>query len=180
MSKCYVKAHPEALMLAEGRKDEEFVATLLEQECGGKCRKSTLREDKYKHIDLWWDSPKMGRLGIDVKGRGKNSRKDKEYSDNHWIEAKNVSGKKGWIYGSMNYIAFRTKDKVLFVKPECLIEIYENKLKDTPFTEDTPKECYVLYKRSKWGNDDLSWKMPNKDLEELAHFVISYKAPSTE
>lgn len=170
----HIASNPEVLKkyLTEGRKDEEIVANLIEEQLGGKCEKSNVREDKFSHIDLWWDSPKMGRIGIDVKGRNKNKRTDSEFSDNHWIEAQNVSGNKGWIYGKMTYIAFRTKDKILFVKPQQLIDLYEQTLKGQTPSLYTPKDNYILYTRKLFNNNDLAWRMPDSDLEKIAQFSI--------
>jgi hypothetical protein len=39
---------------------------------------------------------------------------------------------------------------------------------------DTPMECYVPYKRLKWGRDDLSLKALNSDLLKLADFTIEF------
>lgn len=75
----------------EDRKDERFVASLLEHMCGGTCEKSTVDEDKKMHIDFWWNSPKKGRIGIDVKGLKRNRRNDSVKDDSiHWIEIKGI------------------------------------------------------------------------------------------
>lgn len=44
--------------LTNGKKSEDFVGQLIEELCGGTCAKSTTDEDKLKHIDIWWNSPK--------------------------------------------------------------------------------------------------------------------------
>lgn len=60
--------------LIEGKKDELKVGEALTQQCGGNFELSTMYEDIHKHIDIWWYSPKKGRIGIDVKGIRKNKR----------------------------------------------------------------------------------------------------------
>lgn len=166
--------------LQEGRAAETLVADVLETVCGGSCTKSTMQEDKFKHIDLWWDSPKMGKLSIDVKGRKKNKRTDTHYSDINWIEAVGIAGHKGWIYGEQAYVAFLTEDKILFVKPQRLIDVYEEKVKGKELVFDTPKDCYVPYQRAKWGRKDVAFKMPNKDIEALAHFIVELPTEKSE
>lgn len=159
--------------LTNGKKSEDFVGQLIEELCGGTCEKSTTNEDKLKHIDIWWNSPKKGRLGIDVKGIKKNNRQDKEVDDSiHWIEIQGVTGYKGWIFGEMDYIAFMTRKQVLFVKP-C--DLYGNILWNIAGKElvyKCPKECYVPYQR--WGRKDIVVKVPTKDIECIAQFKLDY------
>lgn len=159
--------------LSNGRKDEDFVARLIEEICGGICEESTEREDKIKHIDIWWNSPKKGRLGIDVKGIKKNNRKDKEVDDSiHWVEIQGVTGYKGWIFGEMDYIAFMTRNKVLFVKPCDLYGLILYNIAGKQLTHNCPSECYVPYRRFK--RQDIVVKVPTSDIENVAQFKLSY------
>ena len=156
-----------------GRIDEDFVRDAITHTLGGTTERATKHEDINKHIDFWWDSPKKGRIGIDVKGLNKNKRGDKEYDDSiHWLELQNVNGKDGWLKGEAEYIAFRTVSKIIFVRREKLLSFALESIKDKDVVYDTPKECYVPYKRLKWGRDDLSLKVHNSDLENLADFCI--------
>jgi hypothetical protein len=140
---------------------------------GGDCSKGTDKEDKEDHIDFWWDSPKKGRISVDVKGMKKNKRTDKEYDDTiQWLELQNVNGGPGWLYGKAEYIAFRTKTKIMFVVREKLLSFALEVVKDKEVVYDTPKDFYVPYKRKKWGRDDLSFKVPTSDLEKLTSFCI--------
>ena len=61
--------------------DENFVMEATSRTLGGECSKASKEEDMHKHIDFWWDSPKKGRIGIDVKGMKKAKRSDKENDD---------------------------------------------------------------------------------------------------
>lgn len=156
-----------------GRKDEYFVARLLEECCGGTCEESTTDEDKYKHIDIWWNSPKAGRMGIDVKGLKKNKRNDSEVDDTiHWVEIQGVTGHKGWIYGEMDYIAFMTKTKVLFVRPKDLYGIILFKIAGKQLLSVCPNECYQPYRR--FNRNDIILKVPTLDIEGIAHFKLDY------
>jgi hypothetical protein len=156
-----------------GKIDEEFVMGAVSKTLGGECWRSTRNEDIFKHIDFWWKSPKKGVIGIDVKGLNKSSRGDKNFDDTiHWLEIQNVRGKNGWLKGEAEYIAFRTLTDIIFIKREKLLNFALEKIKDKEIVYDTPKECYVPYKRLKWGRDDLSLKAFNSDLRNLADFCI--------
>ena len=157
----------------KGLADEVFVMEAVKHTFGGDVEKSSKTEDVFDHIDFWWDSPKKGRIGIDVKGLNKSNRNDKEYDDTiHWLEIQNVKGDDGWLKGKAHYIAFRTISKILFVEREKLLKFALESIKGKEVVYDTPKECYVPYKRKKWGRDDLSLKALNSDLEKLAQFCI--------
>ena len=157
----------------KGLIDESFVMDAVKHTLGGEVEKSSRFEDVRDHIDFWWDSPKKGRIGIDVKGIKKNSRNDKKPDDTiQWLELQGVTGYPGWLYGKAEYIAFRTFTKIIFVKREKLLSFALEKVKGKETVYDTPKECYVPYKRKKWGRDDLSLKALTSDLEEIADFCI--------
>ena len=158
-----------------GRLDEDFVRDAITQTLGGTTERATSEEDIKKHIDFWWYSPKKGKLGIDVKGLNKSNRSDKDYDDTiHWLELQNVSGNNGWLKGEAKYIAFKTKSRIIFVDREILLKFALDSIKGKSIVHDTPKECYIPYKRSKWGRDDLSLKVYNTDLMKLADFCIEY------
>jgi hypothetical protein len=156
-----------------GRLDEDFVMDSVKYTLGGDVERSTQSEDRYDHIDFWWDSPKKGRIGIDVKGIKRNSRGDEKQDDSiQWLELQGITGKPGWLYGKAEYIAFRTFSKIIFVKREKLLSFALECVKGKETVYDTPKECYVPYKRKKWGRDDLSFKVNTSDLENIAEFCI--------
>jgi hypothetical protein len=157
----------------KGLIDESFVMDAVKHTLGGDVEKSSRLEDVRDHIDFWWDSPKKGRIGIDVKGIKKNSRGDKKLDDTiQWLELQGVTGYPGWLYGKAEYIAFRTFSKIIFVNREKLLSFALEKVKNKDVVYDTPKECYVPYKRKKWGRDDLAFKALTNDLEEIADFCI--------
>ena len=158
-----------------GRLDEDFVMDAVRHTLGGNVNRSTKKEDVEDHIDFWWDSPRKGRIGIDVKGMNKSKRSDTKFDDKiHWLELQNVNGKDGWLKGKAEYIAFKTSTKIIFVKRDKLLSFALESIKNKDVVYDTPSECYVPYKRKKWGRDDLSLKVLNSDLENLADFCIDY------
>ena len=158
-----------------GRLDEDFVMDAVKHTLGGNVKRSSKYDDVYKHIDFWWDSPKKGVIGIDVKGLNKSTRNDAEYDDTiHWLELQNVQGKDGWLKGEAEYIAFKTNTKIIFVNRKKLLSFALESIKGKDVVYNNPNECYVPYKRKKWGRDDLSIKVLNSDLEKLADFCIDY------
>jgi hypothetical protein len=162
-------------MYEEGLKDENFVMEAVQHTLGGTCEKSSKNEDMYDHIDFWWDSPKGGRIGVDVKGMRKNKRDDKDYDDSiNWLEFMNVNGNLGWLYGKAQYIAFRTKKNIIFVKLDKLRPYAEEKVKGKELVFDTPRDFYVPYQRRKYGRKDMSIKVPTDDLLAISDFVIDF------
>lgn len=158
-----------------GRLDEDFVMNAVKHTLGGEVERSSKNEDVYEHIDFWWDSPRKGRIGIDVKGLNKNKRGDTKYDDSiHWLELQNVQGKDGWLKGNAEYIAFKTNRNIIFVNRKKLLDFALESIKGKEVVYDTPTQCYVPYKRLKWGRDDLSLKALTSDLLKLADFTIEY------
>lgn len=159
----------------KGKADEDFVMESIINTIGGSVTKAKRKEDVNEHIDLWWKTPKNVLVGIDVKGLNKRKRSDTSFSNVHWLELQNVKGKDGWLKGKSDYIAFRTIDKIMFVKRHRLLEFALESIKNKEVVYDTPKECYVPYKRLKYGRDDLSLMALDDDLESIADFCIVCK-----
>ena len=158
-------------MYNAGLEDENFVMEAVQHTLGGKCYKSSKEEDMFQHIDFWWENPKGGKIGIDVKGIKKKNRKDKEVDDSiHWIEIQNVRGNKGWIYGDAEYIAFRTLSSIIFVKTSVLRSLSEEKVLGKELVHNNPKSCYTPYQR--WQRQDIVYKIPTEDLIQNSHFII--------
>lgn len=153
------------------KKDEELIMEATEKSFGGKCYMATEKEDMFKHVDFWWESPKMGKIGIDAKGLKKNKRTDAEYDDTiHWLELRNVLGKPGWLYGEATYIAFLTKTHIIYVRRDKLAAFAEKAIEGKSVVSSTPKDFYIPYKRFK--RNDLLLKVPTSDLYNLCDFVL--------
>ena len=158
-------------MYNKGLIDETLVMEAVTHTLGGTCEKASRDEDIHQHIDFWWDSPKKGRIGIDVKGIKKKNRKDKDVDDSiHWIEIQNVRGNKGWIYGDAMYIAFRTLTQIIFVKTSILRDLSEEKVMGKELAYSNPKSCYTPYQR--WQRKDIVYKIPTEDLIKISDFII--------
>lgn len=80
---------------------------------------STEKEDIHQHWDV-----KINGVKIDVKAI------KKENENIHFVEFKNVLGKKGWLYGDADGFAFETKDYWVEVVKEDLQEMIHDKCID--------------------------------------------------
>lgn len=155
----------------KGRLAEDFVMDSIRLTLGGTVERGTKSEDIKDHVDIWWNSPKKGRIGIDVKDVKKNNRNDENCDDTiHWLELTNVKGEKGWIYGKADYIAFRTFSKIIFVERKKLIPFALECIKNKETVNYNPEECYVPYRRK--NRLDLIVKVKTSDLENIAKFCI--------
>ena len=157
-------------MYVDGLSDEQLTMDILESSIGGVCSKGTKLEDTRDHIDFWWTTPKGIKVSIDAKGLHRNKRHDTGFSDNHWVEVRNVLGNDGWIYGKADYISFMAEDMIMFVRPSKLIAIYEEKVMGKEVVGKIPDETYIPYQRN--GRNDVIFKMPNQHLKEISSFIV--------
>ena len=149
-------------------KVELKVMQITKDTFGGEVYKSTVDEDKKDHVDFWWDSPKKGKIGIDVKGIRKND--DGELDDTiFWIEYRNNPGLPGWIYGKEEYIAIERFTDIVYIKRDVLRKYAEEKLPKMEPVTKRPKEFFVPYTRSFWGHRDLTMKVPMSDIIQLVN-----------
>jgi hypothetical protein len=90
-------------------------------------RRPTTKEDMYLHYDLIVEMKNGREIKVDVKGLkslGHGRVKTGEY---HWIETKNVSGAKGWLYGQADVISFQVDEyDFIHVKRKDLVKLTEN------------------------------------------------------
>lgn len=158
--------------LPKGKEKETYVGGLLEMCIGGKTEPASTDDDMFRHIDLFWTTPKGIKVSIDVKGERKNKRGDKD-TDNkiQWVEFVNVNGDNGWLRGGADYIAFMHAKEVLFVRRDRLLEFATAKVRGKEISSDLPKEPYVPYRRN--GRKDVIAKVLRRDLVGLSSFIIT-------
>lgn len=162
----YIKKRQEEYRELYGKTEYEVMA-ITKDVFGGEVEKSTKWEDMTMHVDFWWNSPRKGRIGIDVKGIRKND--DKEYDDTfQWLEFQNNVGLKGWLYGEEEYLAFKTFTQVVYIKRAVLCKYAEEKKGDKEAVTYKPKKYFIPYTRSYWGHKDITMKVPMSDIIELA------------
>ena len=100
--------------MIRGKRAEKEYAKLYKN-----VRWPTEEEDYSEHWDV-----EINGIKIDVKA----IKKDDE--NIHFVEFKNVLGKKGWLYGDADGFAFETKDYWIEVKKEDLQEMVHDKCID--------------------------------------------------
>jgi hypothetical protein len=100
--------------MIRGKRAEKEYAKLYKN-----VRWPTEEEDYSEHWDV-----EINGIKIDVKA----IKKDDE--NIHFVEFKNVLGKRGWLYGDADGFAFETKDYWIEVKKEDLQEMVHDKCID--------------------------------------------------
>ncbi len=123
-------------------------------------------EDMYEHWDL------KVSVKIDVKSLKKQSREDITYSEIfHWVELKNVRGKRSWLYGDADYFAFELEDYWVIVEKIRLQDFIANKCKGKQV--GASKDPYELYQRK--NRKDVVVKVKSIDLMVIASKIINKK-----
>lgn len=124
---------------------------------------TTDRLTDIKHVDF------EIRARIDVKGlKGKNKQQKDESI--HWIEIKNVQGRKGWLYGEADYFAFETNHYMILVSKTKLQEFVEKFDIENPQEKTKNPEFYVPYTRK--GRKDVIVLVTSLDLCYLADGIL--------
>ena len=150
------------------QKELEFAHSLIAN-IGGKVIHSTLDEDRYDHIDLWWIYNRK-RISFDVKSMKKSSRIDANFNSTiHWIELKNVNGQLGWLFGKAHYIVFETTHNWLIIRRTDLINLLRQHIKN--FTISSSKNLYTCYQR--YNRQDVIVQVPITDLYSIARKILN-------
>jgi hypothetical protein len=135
--------------LADGKKTEESFAEIFDN-----VDFSSAKEDINEHWDL------KVSFKIDVKGLKKRRRGDDGADETiHWVEIKNVNGKKGWLYGDADYFAFELEKYWVIVNKLTLQDyIAKNTVKEYSIVPIVNR----LYKRD--GRKDVLTLVSSIDL----------------
>mgnify|MGYP003342329040 CR=1 FL=1 len=105
--------------------------------------KSSENQDIHEH----WDFKVRDSL-IDVKGLKRTARSDKNFNQEEiWVELQNVRGRKGWLRGKADYIAFEHEDYFLIVNRQELLDWCKKKIKISSFVSNPRQALYRLYQR---------------------------------
>jgi len=136
-------------------------------------RKSSLSEDRYKHIDFFLEQDHF-KYSVDVKARKKTARGDVKVNDEWtWIEFKNVLGRKGWLYGEADFIGFEREDDFLLINRQKLIEYCDEKVDLETIVAKAYNAEYKGYQRK--GRKDLITRVRMDDLANLEGNIILQK-----
>jgi hypothetical protein len=151
----YVTDRPEFLI---GKKAEKAFSSFFDD-----FKFASPDHDINGHWDVEID---IGRkVKVDVKSIKKENRYDKFYNETfHWIEVKNVMGRKGWLYGDADMFAFELEDYWVMVEKQPLQNFIADKCKGKKI--GTVKNIYDLYRRK--DKKDVVVKIKSIDLMYLS------------
>ena len=159
--------HYDPFFINAGKAVESIFKEVAEKK-GFSATTSTKYEDMHLHIDLCIE--KYGKVFyVDVKSMGRVKRSGKKQDKWRWIELINVNGKKGWLYGNADIIAFQRKEDFVLVNRKNLLEwINENV---TAITVTEPDLAYMkLYTRK--NRKDIITLVSLKEMMENVHYKI--------
>ncbi len=134
--------------------DAETRFTLLAEFKGYIVEKSSNSQNMRSHIDVFItkDPAKLKEnteykpitYSIDIKGLKRVNRGDiLTENEKIWIELKNVQGRKGWLYGEADIIAFEMNSGFLLVLRKSLLDFVE---KMVDINDPVTKSSEALYK----------------------------------
>jgi len=121
-------------------------------------------DDDIAHTDFIIRKSRQN-LRVDVKGQ-----KSVETLGFIWVELKNVIGKKGWLYGSADAIAFETPVMFIVVPRESLARLVEANIVDKILPYPKPWHKYCRKDRK-----DLLTVVPLGDIIRISEFKFIKK-----
>ena len=155
--------------IEEGLQGEKRFRAIIES-FGLSAKEASFKENVHDHIDFFvkGETEKLSDFGfsVDVKARKRKSRGSDEYDDEYaWVEFKNVQGKKGWLYGKADKIAFEIESGFLMVDRAELVKWCEEKVDFTRFARKAHTAIYKVYTRK--GREDLISRIKIEDVRGL-------------
>ena len=163
----YINKYDWSGQCAERGLRAEDIFKICAEKRGYETKDATRSENIHKHIDVWLNE----NIGIDVKARKKRTRKSKSIDDSVvWIEFKNVQGRRGWIDGDADGIAFEQEDHFVVLNRNTL---HQHSLSLVNFdvvpTDKSPVEPYITYTRK--GRKDVIAMIKTSDLYSIKHSI---------
>ena len=127
--------------------------------------KKATRQQQFNHIDY---TTSIG--SIDVKAKKRISRSDSNsQSDFIWLVFKNVQGKKGWLCGSTDIIAFERENDFVLFRRKQLLDWAMNKCDIKQLVANSRDALYKGYTRR--GRKDLISIVKMKEMMEIYHRI---------
>lgn len=123
---------------------------------GHKVVKASRKQDIYEHIDYF-----VNGKGFDVKGN--------RSLESIWLELDNVLGKKGWLRGSADYIAFRFNklNQFMIFSTKDLLNFVTENVKEQGETNGEYMKFYTRRNRK-----DLIVRVSYDHIKHLKHQII--------
>lgn len=133
------------------------------EELGLTVKKSSIKEDRVKHVDYWLAFNEKGKWGVDVKGNN--------LPDEIWVELKNVAGNPGWLHGGAKIIAFDMPEEGGFsVVDRVNLREYVDQNVDLEVVSDKRDAYKKLYRRK--DRQDLITKLNLRDIRSLESYRV--------
>ena len=158
--------------IQEGNNGEKRFKRIIES-FGLLVREASFKENVHQHIDFFIKGNKNSetldrfQFSVDVKARKRKSRSSDEYDDEYtWVEFKNVQGKKGWLYGEADKIAFEVDEGFLMVDRGELVKWCEEKVDFKKSVQNPYAAIYKVYTRK--GRNDLITRIKTEDIRSLS------------
>jgi len=163
--------------LEEGKKKEGEFAETLCNTLGGNAKPADKQTDINKHIDVFWYFAEGKKpAGIDVKGIKKDKRSDSKPNPNiQWVELQNVNGKKGWLFGEADYVAFEGEEDWIMIRRKKLAKIIDEAIVNKSITHDVNESWYRYYQRK--GRQDILTKVNTNLIRRNADKIIIKQKP---
>ena len=158
------------LELKHGQEAEETFAELAELN-GYIVEEATSYSNIVEHIDFNLTSRQgISDFSVDVKARKKSRRGDTWYVDQMiWVEFHNVAGKKGWLYGEADKIAFEREKDFAIVDRKDLTKFCERAVAPI-FVKSPAESLYKIYRR-KTRKDVISKVLMIDIVDEIENII---------
>lgn len=151
----------------------ETVFETATKKAGLTCDRAS-RQEEFQHIDFWITGDTIPRLAVDVKSRKKIKRADSQVNDDLiWIEFANVQGKRGWLYGASDLIAFEREDHFILVNRKLLARLCEQLCDVSKLNVDKQMPLYTGYQR--YGRKDILSLIKITDITDKIKYTVIKK-----
>ena len=149
----------------DGGKAENIYANLM-LDAGFEVVEATLQE-QFKGIDFNINAG----FSVDVKAMKRLKRSGEKQDKYVWLEIKNTSGGKGWLYKDVDFLAFERQNDFVMIKKEYPRQLVED-LVDLESVVREASEClYKAYTRK--DRKDLLTMVQMEDLLVFPHFKLN-------
>jgi hypothetical protein len=129
-----------------GEKAEDLFEAALSK-AGMPFRRASFKEE-INHIDFFVSKMADQEVAIDVKARKRVKRGDSQVNDDLiWVEFRNVAGKRGWLYGQADAIAFERESDFILVNRKLFARLCEKLCDITRLNENPRMPLYTGYQR---------------------------------
>jgi hypothetical protein len=130
-------------------------------------------QEEIDHIDFFVSKMAEQDITIDVKSRKRIKRGDSQVNDDLiWVEFRNVIGKRGWLYGKADIIAFERESDFILVNRKLFARLCEKLCDITRLNENPRMPLYTGYQRT--GRKDILSLIKMKDItNNIKHTTLS-------